>query len=81
MLTHKNPLRLQNAILATIFSLDVTRNLRAYNSSKGENFIVRDGAPESKYYKSADSALKDLAGLGFDLGLLLRKGIPKSKII
>ncbi len=66
LISHKSPLRLQNAVHSVLFSPDVTTNLVGINSSKGFNFVVRDTQPQAPYYSNVDSALSDFAGLGFD---------------
>ncbi len=66
LLKHKSPLRLQNAVHSVLFSPDITRNLVGLNSSHGFGFVIKDGIPQEPYYKDMDSALKDLAGLGFN---------------
>ncbi len=80
LLNHKSPLRLQNAINSIIFSPDVTKNIAGMNSSKGYNFIVKDGTPNPSYYSSVDFALSDFAGFGFDLRKSTEKGDLKPRV-
>lgn len=74
LLNDAKPLKLINAIQSVIFSPDSCPNLVGANNSKGFQFVIKDGKPQSPFYKDAEMMLDDLAGLSFSMNLSTMRG-------
>lgn len=74
LLYYHEPLKLINAIQSVIFSPDSCPNLVGTNNSKGFQFVIKDGKPQTPFYKDAEMMLNDLAGLGFSMNLSAIRG-------